>query len=155
MVFLISGLWHGANWTFIIWGALHGCYLMLEMLSDVLFPGKTLVKPVRWFINFSLVTLAWVFFRAENMQTAKQVLWNIITWKPGPLYVGNAAYLLYGIGLIIFLMAADYNTETLKNKYSLIYHPHRAARWSGYILLILTMLTIGVFNGGQFIYFQF
>jgi alginate O-acetyltransferase complex protein AlgI len=155
LVFLVSGLWHGANWTFIIWGALHGAYLMVEIFTQKVFPNFTFPKLVRWVINFGLVSLAWVFFRASNLHVAQTILHNIFSFKKGSLYIGNPAFLLYGFSLIIFLFLADYNTEKLNNKYSFIYHKNEYVRWIGYVLLILTILFIGVFNGGQFIYFQF
>jgi D-alanyl-lipoteichoic acid acyltransferase DltB (MBOAT superfamily) len=72
-VFLVSGLWHGANWTFIIWGALHGFYLIMEIVFDRLVPSIKLPRSIRWILNFVLVAIAWVFFRASNFQTAKQI----------------------------------------------------------------------------------
>ena len=154
-VFLVSGLWHGANWTFIIWGALHGFYLIMEIVIDRLVPSIKLPRSIRWILNFVLVAIAWVFFRASNFQTAKQILKNIYTFKPGPLYIGNASYLVYSFFAILFLFAAEYNAEKLNNRYAWLYSERKALRWSAYLLLILTLLSIGVFNGGQFIYFQF
>ena len=154
-VFLVSGLWHGANWTFIIWGALHGLYLMMEIVIDRLVPSIKLPRSIRWILNFVLVAIAWVFFRASNFQTAKQILKNIYTFKPGHLYIGNASYLVYSFLLILFLFAAEYNAEKLNNRYAWLYSERKVLRWSAYLLLILTLLSIGVFNGGQFIYFQF
>ena len=154
-VFLVSGLWHGANWTFIIWGALHGFYLMMEIVIDRLVPSIKLPRSIRWILNFVLVAIAWVFFRASNFQTAKQILKNIYTFKPGPLYIGNASYLVYSFFAILFLFTAEYNAEKLNNRYAWLYSERKVLRWSAYLLLILTLLSIGVFNGGQFIYFQF
>ena len=154
-VFLVSGLWHGANWTFIIWGALHGFYLIMEIVFDRLVPSIKLPRSIRWILNFVLVAIAWVFFRASNFQTAKQILKNIYTFKPGHLYIGNASYLVYSFLLILFLFAAEYNAEKLNNRYAWLYSERKVLRWSAYLLLILTLLSIGVFNGGQFIYFQF
>ncbi len=154
-VFLVSGLWHGANWTFIIWGALHGLYLIMEIVIDRLVPSIKLPRSIRWILNFVLVAIAWVFFRASNFQTAKQILKNIYTFKPGPLYIGNASYLVYSFFAILFLFAAEYNAEKLNNRYAWLYSERKVLRWSAYLLLILTLLSIGVFNGGQFIYFQF
>jgi D-alanyl-lipoteichoic acid acyltransferase DltB (MBOAT superfamily) len=152
---MISGLWHGASWTFIIWGALHGVYQIVEILSTRIFPRLILPRILRWSVNFTLVTLAWIFFRAKNFAIAKQMLVNIFTMKKGALYIGNAAFMVYSIVLILFLFAADYNTERLNNRYSLIYSKNIVSRWVGYLSLILILLLIGVFNGGQFIYFQF
>ncbi len=154
-VFLVSGLWHGANWTFIIWGALHGFYLIMEIVFDRLVPSIKLPRSIRWILNFVLVAIAWIFFRASNFQTAKQILKNIYTFKPGPLYIGNASYLVYSFFAILFLFAAEYNAEKLNNRYAWLYSERKVLRWSAYLLLILTLLSIGVFNGGQFIYFQF
>ena len=106
-------------------------------------------------LNFVLVAIAWVFFRASNFQTAKQILKNIYTFKPGPLYIGNASYLVYSFFAILFLFAAEYNAEKLNNRYAWLHSERKVLRWSAYLLLILTLLSIGVFNGGQFIYFQF
>ena len=154
-VFLVSGLWHGANWTFIIWGALHGFYLIMEIVFDRLVPSIKLPRSIRWILNFVLVAIAWIFFQASNFQTAKQILKNIYTFKPGPLYIGNASYLVYSFFAILFLFAAEYNAEKLNNRYAWLYSERKVLRWSAYLLLILTLLSIGVFNGGQFIYFQF
>lgn len=155
VVFLVSGLWHGANWTFIVWGALHGSYLMFEILADKWLPRVKLPGMMRWILNFMLVSFAWIFFRASDFRHAGQVIHNMVSWKPGGLYIGNASFLMYGLGLIVFLLLAEYNSEYLNNRFSLLYHKNKIARWSGYLLLLLSLLVIGVFNGGQFIYFQF
>jgi alginate O-acetyltransferase complex protein AlgI len=155
IVFLISGLWHGANFTFIVWGALHGMYLMIEIIAEKLNFKWPLPKFTKWLFNFILVTITWIFFRATNLANAKTMLMNIFTLKKGAFYIGNASYLMYGIILIIFLMLADFNTEKLHNKYALIYNNNKVLRWVGYVFLIMMILWIGVFNGGQFIYFQF
>jgi alginate O-acetyltransferase complex protein AlgI len=155
IVFLISGLWHGANWTFIIWGSLHGLYLIVELLVDKFNIKWKMQRSFKWFFNFALVSIAWIFFRAHDIANAKQILYNIFSFKKGNLYIGNAAFLVYGLLMIFFLMLADINTEKWNNKYSLIYHSNKVYRWIGYIFLVFAILLIGVFNGGQFIYFQF
>jgi D-alanyl-lipoteichoic acid acyltransferase DltB (MBOAT superfamily) len=153
-VFLVSGLWHGASNTFIIWGALHGIYLMVEILSKKYLKLR-LPAIVQWLITFILVMVSWIFFRAESVHKAWTILSNIISMKPGKLYIGNDAYFLYDILLIAFLFAADFNTEKFRNKYSLIHSEKKWLRWAGYAILVYMILAIGVINGGQFIYFQF
>ena len=77
-VFLVSGLWHGANWTFLFWGALHGAFMVLEKIGKDLGLGlknlpSAIVKAkeiLQWVITFSIVNIAWVFFRAESMEQA-------------------------------------------------------------------------------------
>jgi len=154
-VFMISGLWHGANWTFIVWGSLHGIYLIVEILTAKINFKWPLPVFTKWIFNFALVAFTWIFFRAHHLAEAKQILINIFTWKKGGLYIGNAASFGYSFLLIAFLLIADYNTEKWNNKFSLIYHANKTVRWIGYLTLIMILLLIGVFNGGQFIYFQF
>ncbi|MEE8405086.1 MAG: MBOAT family O-acyltransferase, partial [candidate division Zixibacteria bacterium] len=84
VVFILSGLWHGANWTFVIWGALHGCYLLLSVWtarirSNVsgfigLDRAPRLRSVLQVFVTFHLVLLAWVFFRAESLSEAMLIL---------------------------------------------------------------------------------
>jgi alginate O-acetyltransferase complex protein AlgI len=62
---------------------------------------------------------------------------------------------VYGVLLIAFLVMADYQTEKLGNRFSLLYSANKTLRWIAYCLLIMGILLLGVFNGGQFIYFQF
>ncbi len=76
IIFLISGIWHGANWTFIFWGLLHGALQCLERLL-----GKQWEKLnvcLRWIINFSLINIAWTFFRAESVTQAFTILKRIL-----------------------------------------------------------------------------
>ena len=72
IVFLASGIWHGAGWNFVIWGMLHGiCILIHRIWKNT---GKKLPKLIGWFITINLVNIFWVFFRAENLQSAVKVL---------------------------------------------------------------------------------
>lgn len=72
VVFLASGIWHGAGWNFVIWGMLHGiCILIHRVWKNT---GRKLPKLIGWFITINLVNIFWVFFRAENLQNAVKVL---------------------------------------------------------------------------------
>jgi len=130
IVFLLCGLWHGANWTFITWGALHGSFLVLERGSF----GRWLARSPRAFqhlYTFSVVTTAWVLFRAENLSHALAYLsapfagatspdypvWYFLDprtssalaiaalgslpWAPGALERGGAAQALIMVGLLV------------------------------------------------------
>lgn len=159
IVFVVSGIWHGASWTFVIWGALHGLYQIIEvLLNKYVYKDKPRSKPmqvVNYITTFTLVCLAWVFFRANTVQDGFTIISNILTLKKGSLFIGFAAGLVYSILLIIFLVIAEVNYEYFNNKLSLIYSKSAMTRGLGYVLLVLIILMIGVFNGGQFIYFQF
>lgn len=163
IVFMVSGLWHGASWTFVIWGALHGFYQTVELLlNKFVFKKKEGLLArrhggslPRYLLTFTLASFAWIFFRADSIDTAFTIIQNIFTLKPGNFFVGFAAGFVYSVALIIFLLLAEINQEFLAEKWSLIWNPRPALRMVGYAALLLIMLLIGVFNGGQFIYFQF
>ena len=83
VVFLVSGLWHGANWTFVLWGAVHGAFSVLTRRFRRFFEG--LPKAIGWLITFLFVTMAWVLFRADSIADAGRLLSRIFTLAPGPL----------------------------------------------------------------------
>lgn len=70
--FLIGGIWHGASWMFVIWGAMHGGALVIHRLWDKL--GITMPKALAWLITFNFVNLAWIFFRATDLDTATRII---------------------------------------------------------------------------------
>ena len=82
LTMLLGGLWHGAAWTFVIWGAIHGSWLILERYTPGLkpaAPGSPWAAAIRWFVTFNVVCIAWVFFRAESFDLARQVLEGLFT----------------------------------------------------------------------------
>ena len=84
IVFLASGIWHGAGWNFVIWGMLHGiCILVHRIWKNT---GRTLPKLIGWFITINLVNIFWIFFRAENLQSAIKVLKGMID-IPNLIYI--------------------------------------------------------------------
>jgi alginate O-acetyltransferase complex protein AlgI len=161
ITFLISGLWHGAGWNFVIFGAIHGIAVIWEFLTKKkrkkLF-GKLplwMNERISQLLTFSYVTGALIFFRSATLAVSGTMLRNIFGFRPGPLFIGNAASFGYSILGIIFLMASEYNEKVLHNRFTLIDNPRRWLRMTSYAFLIMMILTVGVFNGGQFIYFQF
>ncbi|MBP6870598.1 MAG: MBOAT family protein [Bacteroidales bacterium] len=163
-VFLVSGLWHGANWTFVIWGALNGFYLIFAIITEKLRSKVThfiyldrfpvLNNFVQIIITFILACFAWIFFRANDTREAFKIIHNIIEFN-GPFYIGEWQHILYGIIAILVLMVIEFYKEFYKPDTV----PFRFKSWHkeqlAYALLIVLILTIGVFDGGQFIYFQF
>lgn len=75
-VFLIGGLWHGASWMFIIWGALHGSAIILHRVWKSF--SLTMNKYIAWFITFNFINITWIFFRAENWENAKNILLGLL-----------------------------------------------------------------------------
>ncbi len=172
IVFLVSGLWHGANWTFIIWGALHGFYLIFALitknlrkkLSELFYFDKIPFFSV--LITFVLVNLAWIFFRANDLHSAFYILKHIFTGLPDlfhKLLNRQSVFESYGLSnqdliisaaLIIFLEVVHY-IQSKKNISEILTQKPVYVRWTLYYGLILVILFLGVFENRQFIYFQF
>ncbi len=77
LVFLISGLWHGANWTFILWGALHGLFSVFDRLTEKV--QQKIFEPVRWICTFAVVNVLWLLFRSESVQQWWKILREIVS----------------------------------------------------------------------------
>ena len=168
IVFLISGLWHGAAWTFLIWGGLHGLYRVISIKTDNFrkkfcdfirlsrFPKiHTLIKI---FITFNLAALGWIFFRANNLSDAFYVIthlfksWNLDFLKDNLVFGKTSLIMIFF--LILFMESVHYIQEKrgVRNFWSRI-PPY--LRMIIYIIFILIILLFGIFGNTQFIYFQF
>lgn len=163
-VFLVSGLWHGANWTFIIWGALNGFYLVFAIITQNFrnnfdkitgfnrFPK--LNKLTQILLTFILACFAWIFFRANTLPDAFLIITKIFHLK-GSVYYENPIDLLLCISVIIMLLAIEIKWEYYHDKFSFFNNTNWIVRNLSYAVLVIIILLIGVFDGGQFIYFQF
>lgn len=168
VVFLVSGFWHGANWTFIIWGFLHGFYQLVERLTkDLAKKAQVTFKLPRIFkfaITITLVMFAWIFFRANNLQDAIYVVSNIslnnitVLLNPTALYnlgLDNKDFWLLVI-CILFLLITD-TFRYSKDKQVLV-TSRFFAREICCLLLILFIVVFGyygTYDASTFIYFQF
>ena len=175
LVFLISGLWHGANWTYVIWGAIHGNCLMVGAASENLrgrFAAVTGLK--RWpglharlrvLMTFLLVNIAWIFFRAGSLPDAWQIFSRLGTQWPELLRVNGLQEVLNGLGVsgsrLIVCLAGIFIVETfdlLQLRRPVIL---RVAfwpwwvRWSLYYAVVCAVVFFSLQRNPQFIYFQF
>lgn len=170
IIFIVSGFWHGANWTFIVWGALNAIYFLPLLLSnknrthlDIISQGKFLPNPKEAFkmlLTFALTVLAWVFFRAENMSHALAYLSGIFsktlfTLPQGSDFVGTAIHPFTLLSLLGFFVLVEWlgrEHQFALSKLNLL--RYRALRFIAYYLLIIAIF---VFSGKEqvFIYFQF
>jgi D-alanyl-lipoteichoic acid acyltransferase DltB (MBOAT superfamily) len=162
-VFLVSGLWHGANWTFLIWGALNGAYLIVALVRDRLlkrFNLKTQILPagvsklVNIGVTFVLVCFSWIFFRANSLSDAMLIAKRVVKLD-GPLFNNSMPSMTFSLFGLLILFAVEFKHEYIPGKFSLFNNPNPVVRYSTYLALVLLILLIGVFDGGQFIYFQF
>jgi len=169
LVFLISGLWHGANWTFMIWGALHGLYYListwtqsLRQRTAVLFGmDKTprLHAVFQVLVTFHIVLFAWVFFRAASFHDAITLIAGAFQSGAGHgLIVGMLPVDFYvGLLAVVFMMlieATRYNPEENGIR-CILGHRSPALRHSFYYATIVLILVFGKFGSSPFIYFQF
>lgn len=164
VVFLISGLWHGANWTYIIWGGINGFYLVFAIITKKYrekfnsfiginkFPRLNLFFQI--LITFFLITFSRIFFRSKTVEDAFAVIKKILTFK-GSIFNDGTAILLYSFFAISFLLAVEFKKEFYKGSFTLSHHTNFWVRNSYYSLLVILIILFGVFDGGQFIYFQF
>ena len=164
IVFIVSGIWHGANWTYIIWGALHGVYRVAGMYTEkarkkfitaVHLQENKLVYLMEILFTICLVTITWIFFRANTVTDAFTLLRNLKSFGEAPYLGDGINSMAHCITAILILLAVEYKMEYLPEKFNLLRSNYRFVRWSTLIFAVFLILVLGVFNGGQFIYFQF
>ena len=157
IVFGVSGLWHGANYTFIIWGLLHGIVMIIERLLY----GKKLknindsfsfLNALRIIFTFCIVSFLWIFFRLENIHDAFYVI-NCIFTKPGPLFF-NSHILLIALAANGILLIKELSEE-YHFRVKLFENESIIIRYASYVFLIVFILLFGELDGSSFIYFQF
>ncbi len=157
VVFLISGLWHGAAWTFVIWGGLHGLFLAAGVVRQQYWgapaPGK-LRSLLRILITFHLTAFAWIFFRANSLSDAAHVVRMLFSGSLGMPFLGNTSHFVYGLVGVADLFLLELFLQDAEPGERLGKAP-LLPRWALYVAAALTILLIGVFDGGQFIYLQF
>lgn len=175
IVFLCSGLWHGASINFVIWGGLHGiyqvigdCTLNLRNKLNKTFNintntfGNKLFKTI---FTFILVDFAWIFFRANSFSDAKIIIKNLFVFNPWIITNGdllklglNQAEFIMGIIGIITVMIID-NKSRNSNLIKALGKQNLCFRWFVYLATMTILLIFGVYGSGysesQFIYFQF
>lgn len=175
VTFLVSGIWHGANWTFVAWGALHGFYLVCGVFFSK--TKKNIVKALglnkvpiihnllRIVVTFSLVCFAWIFFVAKSFSDAIYVIKHIFV---GLGNMGSFEYIKttsLSLGLnqtsmlvALFALAVLFVVELIQRKGSIIERLKSkpvVVRWACYYFLIIMIMAFGVYGQNNFIYFQF
>ncbi len=166
-VFAISGFWHGANWTFVIWGALHGVYLVIENLlrklswfSQMVESKNRILRILIAVIVFQLVVVGWIFFRAESVGEAVTILSRILFLEDGTSALDGGLSMLGvpGIAWKILLVGSFILYDPLIHKLTRGTYDLRlvsAVRLGFYALLAALILLLGFWGEVEFIYFQF
>lgn len=158
IVFLLSGLWHGASWNFVIWGALNGLFLIL---FDTHINQRIKSKLLKHMFIFTSWALSLIFFRAQTFNEAINVFSNINLSNKSNIYsMGlNNSEIHFTFWLLIIYMAIEYINEKKGNLINIITNQKMLIRFTFYLLLILSIIFLGAygvgFNDTNFIYFQF
>lgn len=165
VVFLVSGLWHGANWTFMLWGALHGAYLVIAILAASWWSWFKRAVNNRliwsWFnivLTFHLAVFAWIFFRADSIEDAFLIVDRIGSWAANGmslpdllLKIGPGVFVVTLLLAIAFFVVDPFMDRLVKEQ--------RSSRTHGSLVIFGTMLALilvfGHFGETEFIYFQF
>jgi len=160
IVFLVSGLWHGANWTFIVWGAMNAVFFLPLLLTEKNRINTGPISPDRWLpgagdllkmlATFFLVCLTWIVFRAENLTQAVECLAQVFSWSLFYKFEIWPQNLLKAIAFVILVewlqRDKQHGLETLKFS--------RVLRWLLYLLLAVYCASMVNFKS-EFVYFQF
>jgi len=166
IIFIVSGFWHGANWTFIVWGALNAIYFMPLLLlnknrvnTNIVAEGKYLPNIKELFqmtVTFSITVLAWIFFRAENIAHAIKYLSSIFSESlfSIPKFVGMKHALETSILIVLFIIIEWLGREEQYALQKLGIKGNRSLRIVMYYVIIFVIFIYGG-NKQEFIYFQF
>jgi len=173
-VFLLSGLWHGASWNYIIWGALHGFYLVFALLTQKyrdaiskavgLKQNALLYSLVQRLITFILVAFAWIFFRAKTFASASYIVSHLLDFAPNfsnfdtvkLVYLGKDSGTFLTALVFIALLQWIEKKQAEPANVNLFSNRSLPLRWTFYLLLMLSICLFGVFHtNAEFIYFQF
>lgn len=153
ITFLVSGIWHGANWTFIFWGIIHGAAQCVEKFFGLNKPEerKVYILP-RILLTFLIVNFAWIFFRMPTIAEGLEVIRRIFTFGPPYLESVTLTHASFAIVVVLLLeILMEYRMAWFKKYLSC----HPVIRWGGYLSLTISVLLFGVLDSGQFIYVSF
>ena len=167
IVFLLSGLWHGANWTFVCWGALHGIYLILSIWTvDIrkhiveffrLNKFPKIHSIIQVFITFHLVLISWIFFRANSLSDAFLIIRKIFSFDFTklqtiiPLTASQAVTIMF----FILVMEIVHLFQIRGSIRDYISEKPVIIRWFVYYAVLIVIFVFGQFTSQEFIYFQF
>jgi len=160
IIFLVSGFWHGANWTFLVWGFLNALYflpsLLLERKKEVNSNKWSIQKPFKILGTFFIVCVAWVFFRAPNVSTAFQYLNRLFSssFFELPSILTPKLDMVYLMFNILFLIGIEWIQQEKEHGLDLK-NVSTIKRRILYLLVFSSILLFGTFGKEEFIYFQF
>lgn len=153
VTFLVSGIWHGANWTYIVWGLIHGVTQIIEKALGLnKKESKGGWRLLRILVTFSIVTLAWVFFRMPTLSDAVAFIGHSFSGfgAPSILSVTNFAIYVMAISIVFFKESRE---EFFPNTFRFL--ENRYVKGAEYVILFCLILLCGALDSGSFIYGSF
>lgn len=170
LTFAISGLWHGANWTFVIWGAFNGLLLVCEIFFVSLgwhYPRNFVGELLRRTVVLACICAGWIFFRAQSLHAALSIMGRIATqtsfsvWSMGVAvsqFAGDITSVAIGTVTILFvaiMFAIELRREFMTQSAREAFHASLKHQFTVTVLLFEAILLFGVLRSSAFIYFQF
>jgi alginate O-acetyltransferase complex protein AlgI len=163
ITFSISGLWHGAGWTFIIYGIMHGVAVIYDVLTKK--SRKRISKSIPGLVynnasvilTFSYVAVSWIFFRSKDFSQAFYIIRNLFNFS-GDNSLFKSSYMILQVALgVFFIVLLEVLQRTQKEKTfdDYLQNKRTPVRWAYYIIITALIVNFGVFGDNQFIYFQF
>lgn len=172
ITFTVSGIWHGANWTFIVWGLLHGLFQVVEKMLGLQKKKESKLTSTdiesssikqrnfsmkdrsillaRIILTFFLITFLWIFFRMNTIEDAWIVIEKIFTSQD--MHFGICEKFIYVFIVIVFIKDL---IDEIRPSCNPFYHSKTWVRWATYLFIFTSILLFGVFDAGQFIYARF
>ena len=148
IVFLIGGLWHGAAWTFVFWGFLHGAAIIIHRIWRTL--NHKLNKILAWFITFNFINITWIFFRARSWDDSIKILKGMF-YGDFMFNINYLQVLILSLGAVIALK--------FKNSIELTFYKNFNFNWrqvvATSVFLFISILVIRLNNASEFLYFRF
>lgn len=156
VTFLVSGIWHGANWTFIVWGIWHGLFQIVEkILGQQKCDYGWFGKSIKIVVTFLLVNFAWIFFRMPTLTDACGVIGRIFDFSLPKTFFSDSMttmfFMVLGIAILLFKEILDEFSPVMKAR---IMRPIWL-RWGAYVVILSLILLAGVLGSDQFIYANF
>ena len=165
IIFIVSGFWHGANWTFIIWGGLNALYFLPILLTknnrnhlNIVAEGRTIPSFKEFglmMLTFVLTVFAWIFFRAETIEHAinyvSGIFSNSIFSVP---YFKDGSLAIPTLILLVFFILIEWFGRQDRYAIASLFMKHRLLKWSLYYLIVVLIFVFAGSNQ-EFIYFQF
>jgi D-alanyl-lipoteichoic acid acyltransferase DltB (MBOAT superfamily) len=163
-VFVLCGLWHGAAWTYVITLTLHGFFIVFSNTTESvrkrmvqilrLEKAPILLNAMRMFMTFWFFAFSLIFFRALSVSDAASIISKFFSFEYG-FFLGQPSTFIYAVFSILVLMTVDVIQEFFPDRIVRFKSGSVVVRYTAYAAITILIILIGVFDGGQFIYFQF